>query len=87
MSKMHDVPLTQKKRELWGDLFSAVQKALEHFRAVLENMSDDDWRASLMWETLGEVEEKLALDMMSHMDLPKPPDFVHWRQKYDEKVL
>jgi hypothetical protein len=84
---MHNAPLTQKKRELWGDLFSKVQKALQHFRDVLEQMSDDDWRASLMWETLGEAEEKLALDMMSNMDLPKPPDFMHWRQKYAKEVL
>ena len=64
---MDNGPLTQKKRQLWSDKLADVQKALEHFQAVLEYTSDDNggWRESLMWETLDEARHQLTLDMMT----------------------
>lgn len=78
---MKQPPLAPEDLELLNELLKPVAERLAAAQDILAHFSDDDWKASLMWEALDEVGDKLAQDLSNIMHMPcKPADFVHWRR-------
>jgi len=74
--------LMQCQRELW-----AAQQALFRLQRKLATMKG--WRASLAWECVERaLEELIGQEMFDAWELPCiPPNFKHWRDKYDHDAM